>query len=254
MFGWHKHAETLSNEGSGYNGYHPPDEANRLLSNHEEGNDMNRMIFACIAALTFAVSAAPASAQVSFSSSPSAGASSSGVTFDFDTTTPAFTGGGQVVTGSATPYAQPVGSTGSYFAVGPNNGGTASSLFFGNTAALSSVSWIWGSLDNYNSIQFFGEGGALSGGLITGDMISAPAAANGDQGSALTNRLVTFNFEGASQLVRGVNLVSTVDALEIDNITLTAAVPEPATWAMMIVGVGLVGGTMRRRQRTLVAA
>nr|WP_089220247.1 PEPxxWA-CTERM sorting domain-containing protein [Sphingomonas laterariae] len=33
-----------------------------------------------------------------------------------------------------------------------------------------------------------------------------------------------------------------------------AAVPEPATWAMMIAGFGLVGGTLRRRHGTLATA
>ncbi|QMW22732.1 PEPxxWA-CTERM sorting domain-containing protein [Sandaracinobacteroides saxicola] len=33
----------------------------------------------------------------------------------------------------------------------------------------------------------------------------------------------------------------------LDNISL-AVVPEPATWAMMILGFGLVGGTLRRRR------
>ncbi len=33
----------------------------------------------------------------------------------------------------------------------------------------------------------------------------------------------------------------------IDNIEFGAAIPEPATWAMMIAGFGLVGGAMRRR-------
>ncbi len=33
----------------------------------------------------------------------------------------------------------------------------------------------------------------------------------------------------------------------------SAPVPEPATWAMMIVGFGLVGGTMRSRQKAAVA-
>jgi hypothetical protein len=33
----------------------------------------------------------------------------------------------------------------------------------------------------------------------------------------------------------------------------TSAVPEPATWAMFIGGFGLVGGAMRRRQRTTVS-
>ena len=32
-------------------------------------------------------------------------------------------------------------------------------------------------------------------------------------------------------------------------ITVAGAVPEPATWAMMIGGIGLAGGAMRRRQR-----
>ncbi|XHR99425.1 hypothetical protein ACFB49_10210 [Sphingomonas sp. DBB INV C78] len=40
---------------------------------------------------------------------------------------------------------------------------------------------------------------------------------------------------------------------QFDNITLlpatAAAVPEPATWAMMISGFGLVGGAMRRRAK-----
>ena len=35
-------------------------------------------------------------------------------------------------------------------------------------------------------------------------------------------------------------------------VAVVAAVPEPATWAMFIVGFGLVGGVMRRRQRTNV--
>lgn len=36
--------------------------------------------------------------------------------------------------------------------------------------------------------------------------------------------------------------------------SLTASVPEPATWAMMIGGVGLVGGTLRRRRLSPAAA
>ena len=33
----------------------------------------------------------------------------------------------------------------------------------------------------------------------------------------------------------------------LDNVSVTGAVPEPATWAMMILGFGLIGGAMRRR-------
>ena len=47
--------------------------------------------------------------------------------------------------------------------------------------------------------------------------------------------------------------VSSNDGLAIDDVTLTAtlapaaAVPEPATWGMMILGVGAAGGALRRR-------
>ena len=36
--------------------------------------------------------------------------------------------------------------------------------------------------------------------------------------------------------------------------TATGAVPEPASWAMMIAGFGLVGGTLRSARRTVAFA
>ncbi|MET0308937.1 MAG: PEPxxWA-CTERM sorting domain-containing protein [Sphingomonas sp.] len=38
-----------------------------------------------------------------------------------------------------------------------------------------------------------------------------------------------------------------------DNATLAAAVPEPATWGMLLLGFGAGGAMLRRRQRTRVA-
>jgi hypothetical protein len=48
----------------------------------------------------------------------------------------------------------------------------------------------------------------------------------------------------------------TGSGVQFDNITLddvTAAVPEPASWAMMLGGFGLVGGAMRQRKRATLA-
>ena len=52
----------------------------------------------------------------------------------------------------------------------------------------------------------------------------------------------------------GLNDDSTLDLnTGIDAVSVSAAVPEPATWAMMIVGFGLAGYAMRRRTRATVA-
>lgn len=40
----------------------------------------------------------------------------------------------------------------------------------------------------------------------------------------------------------------------LDNVSVRAAVPEPATWAMMLLGFGAIGATMRRRRMNALAA
>ena len=42
-------------------------------------------------------------------------------------------------------------------------------------------------------------------------------------------------------------------AITVGGGAVSGAVPEPATWGMMLAGFGIVGGTMRRRQRTSVS-
>lgn len=62
-------------------------------------------------------------------------------------------------------------------------------------------------------------------------------------GAALSS--TTFRF------LQPTNSGSSYDHWAIDNffVSNSVAVPEPATWAMMIAGIGMVGFAMRRRQR-----
>ena len=44
-------------------------------------------------------------------------------------------------------------------------------------------------------------------------------------------------------------LYAFIDDFRLGAPAATGAVPEPATWAMMLVGFGAVGGALRRRQK-----
>jgi hypothetical protein len=132
-----------------------------------------------------------------------------------------------------------------YFGVGRN-----SSLTLTSAVALSDVSVFLGSLDNYNLVTFLGRTGNVLQ-TFTGEQIfGAPLAFPGGTGSE-TNRRVTFSATGNTEIF-GIGFSNTADlgSFEFDNVALTAAVPEPATWAMMLVGFGMIGAASRYRRRS----
>ena len=109
------------------------------------------------------------------------------------------------------------------------------------TPLLKSFSMYIGSVDTYNSITFKGANGYQE--TVTGSQLVA--VANGNQSSDQTNRRFYFDF--GSDRVNEVVFSSSSNSFEFDNIA-AGAVPEPATWAMLIVGFGFVGMSLRRRQ------
>lgn len=67
----------------------------------------------------------------------------------------------------------------------------------------------------------------------------------------------TGRFLGASGTISGVGLLDRRPVRPLNELTLTGrlalpAVPEPASWAMLIAGFGLVGSVMRRRRPAAV--
>ena len=104
--------------------------------------------------------------------------------------------------------------------------------------AFTAFSLYMGSPDTYNSIRFIGAGfdQTLAGGQLSG----------GDTSQAWSwGARVNFDFGGAQ--VNQIILSSTSNSFEVDNFAV-AAVPEPATWAMMIMGFGAMGAVIRRRR------
>lgn len=138
------------------------------------------------------------------------------------------------------------GSTGNFGAVlgEPTDG----SYTFNLSRATTAFSFILGSLDTYNSIRIgFADGTfqTLQGGAIKNDLVFD----SGNQTIPDTNGRVTY-FAGSGPRISSVTFGSTSNSFEFDNLAI-GAVPEPATWGMMILGFGLVGAAVRRRRTNL---
>jgi hypothetical protein len=120
----------------------------------------------------------------------------------------------------------------------PTNNATLS------TPDLQAIGFYWGSIDRYNSVDVLGVGGSSIFTLSGSTLINANF---GNQSLGATNRRVTF-FAGPGETITGLKFTSTGVAFEIDDISALGVVPEPATWAMLIAGFGLVGAAMRRQR------
>ncbi|HWJ70895.1 MAG TPA: PEPxxWA-CTERM sorting domain-containing protein [Sphingobium sp.] len=102
----------------------------------------------------------------------------------------------------------------------------------------------WGSIDTYNSLTvLFNNGESLT--IVPGGNFTNPA--NGNQFDADTNGLFRV-FGSAGETFNSITFASGSNSFEVDNLMVKGAVPEPATWAMMIGGLALVGASMRRRK------
>lgn len=92
-----------------------------------------------------------------------------------------------------------------------------------------------------------------------GSLPNDAAYPNYKDGNLWNQYSYTFTATGASTTLGFYNASANgVTEVGLDDIALTAvgstgAVPEPATWAMMIVGFGAVGSVMRRRTRATVS-
>lgn len=93
------------------------------------------------------------------------------------------------------------------------------------------------------------EGNSLSG-LVSGDTNIAgfeSLSSNGQSRLLLGSQFLAFNFEGLS-LING-------DFVEVGlNLVPAIAVPEPASWALMLSGLGVLGLLARRRRHWKIGA
>lgn len=170
-------------------------------------------------------------------------------TYDFDSAGTSLVTDGLVTTGSVHAVrAQPYGSTGNYWTVGPSDG-SPGFLDLSSHSWIDNISFIWGSTDTYNTLEVIGRDGTTVLASFTGGD-AALTFPDGDQSDPFTNPLATLTVTGADQYdIGGLRLWSSQNAFEVDNFAING-VPEPATWAMMLLGFGAIGFAMRRRKDT----
>lgn len=219
---------------------------------------MRSFVLGVMIAAAAGASAANASVTVSAAPYNLSAPGGVGTLIDFDHALPT----GFTLTGSGYLIQSGDNGLGAAPAGGPTDATDDSSAYlsvYGGWAKLTgdtgfhSVSFFWGSMDNYNSFDLLDASGNVFDTILSGEI---PAGGNGDQLGSWTNQRVTIT---SSQAIYGVQLRSTTPAFEVDNFFFSghagggndvhAAVPEPASWAMMLIGFSAIGGAIRSQRR-----
>lgn len=233
---------------------------------------MNRVrlfSFSSVAAIVLATSVSIGSANAAFIVSPLVGGAPVGVSYaNFDNLPLGAAGGtsgginvsfvpdGQTVAGASTGlYAAPFLSNSNGVLFGDNTVSGADTTQYLTTGIGSAIlalpglklyfGLLWGSVDAYNSLEFFN--GATSVGTVTGADVTA--SADGDQGingTYYVNILSDMMFDS-------VVASSTSYAFEFDNVSYNAVappngVPEPLSLGLLGIGLLAMGGLAKRRK------
>jgi hypothetical protein len=190
----------------------------------------------------------PLGNQVSFDGLPALTPPATGpANANFTSNGVTFSGTGIVVSGTNPNfYAAPAGDDSNYLAVLAGNSETIA-----YSSLMSQFGLFWGSIDAFNHLTFLNTNDPGFSLTISGsDLPAPPPIPFGDQTSNASNQYVTITgLPSFNEVV----VTSDQNAFEFDNVA--AAVPEPSTWAMMILGfLGLGYLTYRRKSPMAVAA
>lgn len=229
---------------------------------------LQKLTLALVGTTVFCVSANPASAitLVNGSSTPTPNGISSNqpgvTTIDFNNGVAPTTGFAKysspvgtptIVSGSVSgSYAKPVGDESKYLTISPtrnNVPGNTDSVTIDFDQALDYFGLHWGSVDTYNSIEFY-SGISLLQSFAGTDIPGATGG--GNQSSPQDNLFVNF-FADAGQTFNKVVLKSSGTAFESDNHAYRVAnVPEPGSMlGLLAFGALGVGSFTKRKFKTV---
>jgi len=130
---------------------------------------------------------------------------------------------------------------GNFLSAGPTTTEPSTVTF---DSGIDYISFLWGSPDTYNLLTVITTAGDVN---FTAAGLGF-SVTNGDQSFS---QYVQFTADaGVDILGLRFNNSPAVNAFEVANFTVTAPVPEPETYALMLAGLGAIGFISRRRRRT----
>ncbi len=110
-----------------------------------------------------------------------------------------------------------------------------------------SFAFDYSTVDTYNTLTIHYTSGPDT--VYTGTEIL------GGLPTGTTNGSITVNGDGRT--ISGLSLSTSNNAFEVDNLSFSASLasdaPEPASWALMLGGFGLIGGVMRSSRKAAVS-
>ena len=151
--------------------------------------------------------------------------------------------GGSILN-SDQPFADiPAGSIvgGNFLSAGPTTTAPSTVTF---DSGIDYISFLWGSPDTYNRLTVITTAGDVN---FTAAGLGF-SVTNGDQSFS---QYVQFTADaGVDILGLRFDNSPSINAFETANFSVTAPVPEPETYALMLAGLGAIGFISRRRRRT----
>jgi hypothetical protein len=137
-----------------------------------------------------------------------------------------------------------------YYSV-PEDGGLplSSTVYFGG-ATYNYLGLFWGSIDEYNQIEFLKNGNVVADGTFTGDQLPAPSEANGAWQGASSNLYVNFynvpEFDAVRFTSFGGYGGSSPYAFEFDNLAVST-IPAPGALLLGMIGLAGIKGLRKRK-------
>ena len=130
---------------------------------------------------------------------------------------------------------------GNFLSAGPTTTEPSTVMF---NSGIDYISFLWGSPDTYNLLTVVTSAGDVN---FTASGLGF-SVTNGDQSFS---QYVQFTADaGVDILGLRFDNSPSINAFETANFSVTAPVPEPETYALMLAGLGAVGFISRRRRRT----